>query len=36
MLLGIVQELGHEYEALWEGAMSDSSNKEEVGLAALW
>lgn len=35
MLLGIVQELGHEYEALLEGAMSDSSNKEEVGLAAL-
>lgn len=34
MLLGIVQELGPEYEALLEGAMSDSSNKE-VDLAAL-
>lgn len=30
-----MQERGHEYEALLEGAMSDSPNEEEVGLAAL-
>ena len=35
MLQGFVQELGHDYEALLEGAISDSSNEEEVGLAAL-
>ena len=35
MLRGFVQELGHEYDELLEGAMSDSSNEEEVGLAAL-
>lgn len=35
MLQGFVQELGHDYEALLEGAISDSSNKEEMGLAAL-
>lgn len=30
-----MQELGHIYEALLEGAISDSSNKERVGLVAL-
>lgn len=35
MLQGFVQELGHDYEALLEGVISDSSNEEEVGLAVL-
>lgn len=35
MLQRFVQELGHEYDELLEGAMSDCSNDEEVSLAAL-
>lgn len=35
MLHGFLQELRHEYDELLEGAISDSSNEEEVDLVAL-